>query len=105
MCHSQEAQFIVIINSEIHLEFSLYIEKCRNKCVRMTKILNTVFSLETFRQKLFLLISIGLRERIVKSEYIWDLTWLSVCAVSVEIGSREAQKTLTFIYMFPSKTT
>ena len=58
-----------------------------------------------FRQNLFLLISIGLRERIVKSEYIWDLTWLSVCAVSVEIGSREAQKTLTFIYMFPSKTT
>lgn len=56
-------------------------------------------------KKLFLLISIGLREHIVKSEYIWGLTWLSVCAVSVEIDSREAQKTLTFIYMFPHKTT
>ena len=111
MCHSQEEHFNVIINSEVHLEFSLYIEKCRNKYVRMTKILKTVFSIyvskeiRQFRQKLFLLILIGLKECIVKSEYIWDPTWLSMCAVSVEINSREAQKTLTFIYTFLSKTT
>ena len=77
----------------------------------MTKILKTVFSIyvskeiRQFRQKLFLLILIGLKECIVKSEYIWDPTWLSTCAVSVEIKSREAQKTLTFIYTFLSKTT
>ena len=58
-----------------------------------------------FRQTLFLLILIGLKECIVTSEYIWDPTWLSMCAVSVEINSRDAQKTLTFIYMFLSKTT
>ena len=30
MCHSQEEYVNVIINSEIHLEFSLYIQKYRS---------------------------------------------------------------------------
>lgn len=112
MCQSQEAQLYVIINSEIHLEFSLklsvHVEKCKSKYWGITKILNTTFSFETymkFRQKLFLLISVGLKECIVKPEYNWDTMRLSVCAVPVERNSREAQKKLTCISMSPSKTT
>lgn len=58
--------------------------------------------LDNLDKSYFLLISIGLRERIVKSEYIWAWPWLSVCAVSVEIDNRERTKD-TDIYLYVPK--